>query len=192
MKTIQLSVPKMHCESCEKLIASELEDLPGIHHSTITTTDKGGEVMFDEEVVSEEDILTAVKTAGYDASIVSDQSPSANMSAPTPKETMVPASKHPQHVKVELQTVADGTVSLDANGKPVFTGKMSDTKSITIDGKEQVIDESAPSKQAVAATSIVQALSSIFMPKTKLIAPRSNQHLHNCLHPYHTDLQLQD
>ena len=53
MKTIQLSVPKMHCESCEKLIASELEDLPGIHHSTITTADKGGEVMFDDEVVSE-------------------------------------------------------------------------------------------------------------------------------------------
>ena len=60
MKTIQLSVPKMHCESCEKLIASELEDLPGIHHSTITTADKGGEVMFDDEVVSEQDILSAV------------------------------------------------------------------------------------------------------------------------------------
>lgn len=167
MKTIQLSVPKMHCESCEKLIASELEDLPGIHHSTITTANKGGEVMFDEEVVSQEDILSAVKTAGYDASIVSDQSLSTSTSAPTPKETTAPASQHPQHVKVELQTVADGTVSLDANGKPVFTGKMSDTKSITIDGEEQVIDESAPSKQAVAATSIVQALSSIFMPKNK-------------------------
>jgi copper chaperone CopZ len=149
MKTIQLSVAKMHCESCEKLIASELEDLPGIHHSTITTADKGGEVMFDEGVVSEEDILSAVKKAGYDATVVSDQSLLTSPSAPTPEETTVPALKHPQHVKVELQTVADGTVSLDANGKPVFTGKMSDTKSITIDGKEQVIDESAPSKQAV-------------------------------------------
>ncbi|MCA9318190.1 heavy metal translocating P-type ATPase [Candidatus Saccharibacteria bacterium] len=167
MKTIQLSIPKMHCESCEKLITSELEDLPGIHHSTITTADKGGEVMFDEGVVSEEDILSAVKTAGYDATVVSDQSLLTSPSAPTPEETTVPVPEHPQHVKVELQTVADGTVSLDANGKPVFTGKMSDTKSITIDGKEQVIDESAPSKQAVAATSIMQALSSIFMPKNK-------------------------
>lgn len=175
MKTIQLSVPKMHCESCEKLIASELEDLPGIHHSTITTADKGGEVMFDDEVVSEEDILSAVKTAGYDASIVSDQSLSTSTSALAPTETTVPAPKHPQHVKVELQTVADGTVSLDANGKPVFTGKMSDTKSITIDGKEQVVDESAQPKQAVAATSIVQALSSIFMPKNKAdIVPHSS------------------
>lgn len=167
MKTIKLSVPKMHCESCEKLIASELEDLPGIHHSTITTADKGGEVMFDDEVVSEEEIIAAVKTAGYDAAIISGQALSTGSSAPSPKESIVPAPKHPQYVKVELQTVADGTVSLDENGKPVFTGKMSDTKSITIDGKEQVIDESAPSKQAVAATSIVQALSSIFIPKSK-------------------------
>jgi len=72
MKTIQLSIPKMHCQSCEKMIESELEDLPGIHHSTITTPDKGGEVMFDDTVVSSKEIMAAVKEAGYDAHIISD------------------------------------------------------------------------------------------------------------------------
>lgn len=146
----------MHCESCEKLIASELEDLPGIHHTTITTAAKGGEVMFDDEAVSEKEILSAIKAAGYDASVIDTQD------LPTTPDLI-----HPQHVKVELQTIADGTVSLDADGKPVFTGKMSDTKSITIDGKEHPMDESTSSKHAMAATSIVQTLSSIFMSKNK-------------------------
>ena len=79
--------------------------------------------------MSEEDILSAVKTAGYDATIiVSDQSLLTSPSAPTPEETTVPALKHPQHVKVELQTVADGTVSLDATVSWYLPGKWSDTK----------------------------------------------------------------
>lgn len=174
MKTIQLSIPKMHCESCEKLIESELEDLPGIRYSTITTANKGGEVSFDDTVVSEDEILSAVKSAGYEAGIVPEQIAPTDLPVAAAEEVIVSAPTHLQHVKVELQTVADGTVSLDDSGKPIFTGTMSDMKSITIDGNEQVIDESTPSKQAVAATSIVQALSSVFMPKSKPeVAPQS-------------------
>ena len=72
MKTIKLSIPGMHCASCEKLITAELEDLPGIHHSTITTAGLGGEVMFDDTLTSTQDILKAIKAAGYDATVTEE------------------------------------------------------------------------------------------------------------------------
>lgn len=70
MKTIELSIPKMHCDACEKVIGMKLADLPGIHHSTITTVAKGGEVMFDDAQVNEKEILAAIKSAGYQAKII--------------------------------------------------------------------------------------------------------------------------
>ncbi len=72
MRTITLSIPKMHCSSCEKLITSELKDLPGIHHFDITEPNKGGEVMFDDTLLSNDDVLSAIKKAGYDATITNE------------------------------------------------------------------------------------------------------------------------
>ncbi len=167
IKTIELSIPGMHCSSCEKLIGSEFEDLPGIKDFEISEPKKGGTVTFDTEAVGEQEILTAVKSAGYDATFVdgTDKEKAVIKTAKNAKETDSPSMV--QHVRVELQTVADGSVSIDANGRPTFTGTMSDTKSITVDGKDHNINDYASANQAVTATSIVQALSSVFVPKNK-------------------------
>ena len=165
--TIALSIPGMHCSSCEKLIGSELDDLTGIEQYTISEPNKSGSVTFDDAVVSTADILAAIKAAGYDATVVEEQKKPAGLFKKllVGEEKVIDTPVAPQHVKVELQTVADGRVTLDANGTPTFTGTMSDTKSITIDGKEQVVTDGASISQAVAATNIVQALTSVFVPK---------------------------
>lgn len=168
--TIALSIPGMHCSSCEKLIGSELDDLTGIEQYTISEPNKSGSVTFDDAVVSTADILAAIKAAGYDATVVEEQKKPAGLFKKllVGEEKVIETPAAPQHVKVELQTVADGRVTLDANGTPTFTGTMSDTKSITIDGKEQVVTDGASISQAVAATNIVQALTSVFVPKTMM------------------------
>lgn len=76
----------MHCASCEKLIASELNELPGIHHSTITTADKGGGVMFDDTLVDTKQILFAVKKAGYKARVMDDQQSAKKFATPSNKK----------------------------------------------------------------------------------------------------------
>jgi len=75
IKTIELSIPGMHCSSCEKLIGSELEDLPGIEHFDISEPKQGGVVTFDADRVQEEAILNAIRAAGYDAAVVSGDEP---------------------------------------------------------------------------------------------------------------------
>lgn len=166
-KTIELSIPGMHCSSCEKLIGSEFEDLPGIKAFSISEPKKGGTVTFDAELITEQEILAAVKTAGYDATIIGEaDNKLAVINTPENKRTDK-SSAAPQHVRVELQTVADGSVTLDASGRPVFTGTMSDTKSITIDGNDHALNDNVSASQAVTASSIVQALSSVFIPKNK-------------------------
>lgn len=71
IKTIELSIPGMHCSSCEKLIGSELADLAGIKNYEISGAKKGGTVTFDTKQMGEQEILTAVKAAGYDTVVVS-------------------------------------------------------------------------------------------------------------------------
>lgn len=69
MKTLHLSIPGMHCSSCEKIIGAKLEDLSGVVSFNISQPNKHGSVVFDESLVSTDQILAAVKAAGYDASI---------------------------------------------------------------------------------------------------------------------------
>lgn len=70
MKTLHLSIPGMHCSSCEKMIGLKLEELTGIKESTISAPNKHGTITFDDSVVSVDEILAAIKAAGYDATVL--------------------------------------------------------------------------------------------------------------------------
>ena len=168
-KTITLSILGMHCSSCEMLIGSELEDIAGVEHFAISQPNESGSVTFDETRTSINAILAAVKAAGYEATVVDEPQKPASLvkSVAMVEEEPVEVSSAPQRVRVELQTVADGSVTIGADGRPTFSGTMSDTKSVTIDGQEQAAADMASVTHAAAATTIVQALSSIFAPKAK-------------------------
>lgn len=174
IKTVELSILGMHCASCEKLIGSELEDLPGIGRFEISEPKKSGTVTFDDTYTNDVEIIAAVKAAGYDASVVSILGEGTATAKPTTKQKKAEVAAA-QHVRVELQTVADGSVTIDANGRPVFTGTMSDTKSITIDGNNHTANDDVSAKHATVATGIMQALSAAFIPKNKgeIVAPQA-------------------
>lgn len=174
-KTISVSIPGMHCGSCEKLIGSELDDLAGVEQYTISEPSKSGSVSFDESQLTEQDILAAIKTAGYDAVIASEQQKPVGLIKKLflGEQKNAKHSASPRYVRVELQTVADGNVTIDQDGKPVFTGTMKDTKSITIDGQQQAPVDDTSVTQAMAATHIVQALTSAFVSRPKVATDTS-------------------
>ena len=69
--THQLKTTGMHCGSCAMLIDMTVGDLAGVDsvktdYATGTTT-----VSFDEETVSLDDVVAAIRSAGYDAELAS-------------------------------------------------------------------------------------------------------------------------
>lgn len=166
-KTIKLSITGMRCTSCEKIIGLELEALSGVKQFTISSSDNNGSVTFDEKLTSADEILEAIKKAGYDAVVDDDggEPPAHTKKLIIKADGDIPVPNSSNRIRVELQTVADGSVTIDSAGQPTFTGTMSDTKSVTIDEQKQDTIDATSVVQAAAATTIVQALSSVFAKK---------------------------
>ena len=71
-KTIHLKISGMHCQSCEKLITGELEEL-GAHEIKIDSKNGTGSLMVDADKVKNDDVVAAIKRAGdYKVEIVGE------------------------------------------------------------------------------------------------------------------------
>jgi len=68
MKNINLKIEGMHCESCEKIIKMEIEEVPGVLESKIDSKIGTGNIKVEDSVEGEV-IIEAVKKAGYKAEI---------------------------------------------------------------------------------------------------------------------------
>lgn len=126
--SLELKISGMHCKSCEQLITEEINELPGIKAVHISQPDNLGHVTIDETLVSREQLIEAVRRAGYDATIEDDSSEPARE---FDIHSVSNADKHterPTKIHLELQTVADGNFTIDDAGKPVFNGTISDRK----------------------------------------------------------------
>lgn len=60
MKTLNLEIPQIHCQSCVKLINMSLEDIEWLTVS-VDTKEKKVNVQYDEEKVNPQQIITAIK-----------------------------------------------------------------------------------------------------------------------------------
>jgi len=60
-------VTNMHCSSCVMLVESIEDDLPGIQRVKASYQKARMEVVYDETMVSEAQIIAAVKQKGYEA-----------------------------------------------------------------------------------------------------------------------------
>lgn len=60
----------MHCVSCAMNIDGELEDTPGVTSAITNYAKAQTKVEFDEEKVSADHLLEAVKKAGYNANVI--------------------------------------------------------------------------------------------------------------------------
>lgn len=72
-KNINLSITGMHCGSCETLIKDELSEISGVKVESIDHKTGKGLLLLDKENVQFEEILAAIKRAGYQAKIDPEQ-----------------------------------------------------------------------------------------------------------------------
>jgi len=70
---LSLKIKGMHCPSCEKLIAADLEDLAGILEVKISANTDSGEVVYDTNKVDSGKILETIKKTGYEAEILKEE-----------------------------------------------------------------------------------------------------------------------
>lgn len=69
MKELSFMVKGMHCESCEKIIKMELDDMPTVLESKINA--KTGEAIIKvEDTETSQNIVDAIGRAGYKAEVV--------------------------------------------------------------------------------------------------------------------------
>lgn len=59
----------MHCRSCSMLVDMTLGELPGVEQSQTDLTSGMTEVRYDPSVVGVDDLISAVRSAGYEAEI---------------------------------------------------------------------------------------------------------------------------
>ncbi len=69
MATLNINAGGMHCSSCSMLIEMTLGDLDGVSSSQVDYVKGTATAEYDPAVVSVEQILTAVRDAGYTAEV---------------------------------------------------------------------------------------------------------------------------
>lgn len=75
MKTVKISLPTIHCESCVKLIEITLKTVKGVNERKYDIPGRSAEIRFDESVVSANEIVDAIKNdAGYEAELEGKES----------------------------------------------------------------------------------------------------------------------
>jgi len=93
MKKIILKIDGMHCQSCEKIITMELEELPGISNIKIDSTAGTGELEIDNNLVNERTVLQAIEKAGYKAEIINEDGNQNNSNNGADKEPQISLEK---------------------------------------------------------------------------------------------------
>ena len=128
VKQLKLKITGMHCGSCEKLISGALSDIPGVQKSEIDSKNGEGKITYDDKkLLDVNQIIEAIEKEGYHASKASKDKPEESV--------VVHEDSIGENVKirVESQTEADGQVTEDEKGQPVFRGKIHNNRKIEFD-----------------------------------------------------------
>lgn len=71
-KELELKIDGMHCESCEKIIKIELEDIKGFVTASIDSKNGKGKIIL-ESFVKNDEVIEIIKKAGYKAEVISEK-----------------------------------------------------------------------------------------------------------------------
>ncbi len=69
-KRISLAISGMHCASCANIIERALKKVPGVKEGNVNYAAEKASVLYDESAVKLDDLLAAVKKAGYRAQLI--------------------------------------------------------------------------------------------------------------------------
>ncbi len=112
-KKIDIQITGMHCQSCEMLIKDELSSLPGIKDINIDHKTGHGSVIITNRQTSDSAVIDAIKTAGYQSSIM----PSNHIEL---EKESVPLLSYIFPKEIEI----DGKIGKDENGQFTIKGKL--------------------------------------------------------------------
>ncbi|MEM4260139.1 MAG: heavy metal translocating P-type ATPase [Candidatus Woesearchaeota archaeon] len=79
MKEVYLNITGMHCASCATLIERDLKKKEGVSNVTVNLLTNRATVQIDESKIKEQDLIEAVKSRGYGATVCSVTRPEQNM-----------------------------------------------------------------------------------------------------------------
>lgn len=65
MKKIDLNISGMHCASCALIIEKQVKKLNGISSINVNVSNEKASIVFDEEKISNNDIIKSIKKSGY-------------------------------------------------------------------------------------------------------------------------------
>jgi copper chaperone CopZ len=69
MATAKLNVNGMHCGHCQEKVAKALRSVAGVYSAIVDWPTGEAEVDFNDDTVTTERLLVAVKQAGYEAKL---------------------------------------------------------------------------------------------------------------------------
>ncbi|MDD5463630.1 MAG: heavy metal translocating P-type ATPase [Candidatus Moranbacteria bacterium] len=133
---IALKIDGMHCGSCEIITKEELNELSGVSDISIDAKEGKGELLLDGEVNSKDDVIAAIKNAGYTAVITSEDILEPEKSEE--KSEIVVTKKttkkgSPIKMKLEAKIEAEGRVLEGLDGRPYFEGKIKNDRAAEFD-----------------------------------------------------------
>ena len=123
-KQIKLKIKGMHCGSCEKIITEELSDIPEVKDISISSKNGTGELSFDDQKTTKDNIVETIKKEGYKVEVISEEKIEADSTNNIEiKQDIVPSNK-PLKVKLESIIKAEGIITSDEDGNPKFEGNL--------------------------------------------------------------------
>lgn len=157
MNKIKIQIDGMHCGSCEILVKEELGELVGVSEASVDSKAGTGEMMLDEAKNSIQDVIEAVKKAGYEAKLISEEKNEiekvSNEKEVAVTQNVIAAGK-PIKMKLEAKIEAEGRVLESADGKPYFEGKIKNDRTAEFDVPEGNYQAKNFVDQLVTASSI--------------------------------------
>lgn len=87
-KRLKLKIEGMHCGSCEKIIAMGLSDLQAVTDVKISSKDNTGELSFDDQKVTKDQIIETIEKEGYKAGVISEEEVKEKLSNDAKEETI--------------------------------------------------------------------------------------------------------
>lgn len=148
----------MHCPSCELITKEELGGLSGVSELQVSAEAGTAEMILDEEQNSLADVLKAVESAGYRATVTDEKEIGGDGKNEVAVSKRSSKNTDPLKVRLSTQTTAEGRVQEDGSGRAFFDGVIRNEKTA-----EFVIPENRPEiEQLVSELNKPSSMSRLF------------------------------
>jgi len=127
-RKFKFEIQGMRCEACEKLIGEAVKEVAGVKGIVVSYQDGRAEVVADDDGGTGQRILKVIEKKGYQARRETEEAGRAAV----PPVVVTKSPDEQVHLSFTARSVARGTVRNDANGQPVFDGRVVDKRVIEL------------------------------------------------------------